>query len=651
MKQSIKPLFFLFFWTLIFFSSLFPRNPLDERIRYVPNEIRDLAVIQSIPGAYNDPGSLYFTFSVRDSRKRNLFFFSRENFVFSVGNREVKNILFQNSYENYKVYIPRLPYQTKNGRYNLSVKIVSGEQVRLNFVRKNFIDYASPSINLILVVDTSSSMYVNDQPNYRQRAIRHVLEYARASGTIEKFSLVRFSSSAQTLIPLTGIGNLPLLEQALGLIDANGETSIGEGLDKAFDEAQKTDRKKKTVVILLTDGENTAPYSRNHIRFKDLRCPIYTIGLKQNVNNQFLSEIASSTGGEYYKIFDSFKIQKIYSEIIHKELNKKIFLSAEVTLGPGRATNIPFLPDRTMNKINIVSFWDSKGGLLGTGEGLTPQNRSASSNYQFFDLKDLKNRVYHFILKNESGRPNQVLLLGFVNTALNINPFLPKGVFYLGEPVEFSVLAFQDDAPLASSDILVRISGREKTHTLRLFDDGLHNDGAKSDGLYKNYFFTDRADDYRARYSVKGKNLYQESFSRQFEKGFTVLDRVNRMVDITPLKVEFPETGSAVRCYQSFELSASSKKPLSIKIFPYNFFSSYDTKGLAAEVSIKPDFFILEGGLKKLFNVWVRIQEQESSGLYRGHLILMAENDFFDLPLKLDYRKYKILENEELIRP
>ncbi|MDD5067213.1 MAG: VWA domain-containing protein [bacterium] len=616
---------------------------------YQPSSIVNFKVIENISGAYNDPGSLSFSFSLKDDQGRNLFFFSEKNFTFSIGSRDVKNFMFQNTYDHYRIYVPRLPYQKKDGTYPLTIRVLRENRTILEMTRKDLVTYQTPSLNLILVVDTSSSMYLNDQPNFRQRAIRHIIQYAQASGVIRKFSLVRFSSEAQTLIPLTGIENLYLLEKALALIDANGETNIGDGLDKALEELKKAGKECRTIVILLTDGENTAPYFKNHLKFRDFQTSVYTVGLKQNVNNVFLNEIAESTGGEYFKIPDSFKIQNVYSEIINREVNRKVFFSSELVLRPGQATNITFSPDRSMKKMNLFAFWEEGDVVIKMVPEKKQFNLSKFSRFQFFDLRDLEENIYVFRFLNSHNRNNKVSFQGFINSALAVTSFLPKKMFSREEPVEMSVLAFQDDLPITGAKITALINRGKERLVMDLYDDGLHNDGRKNDGLYKNYFFHHEPGEYSVVFRVRGKNLYAETFSRELYKNFMVLDKKGRNIKITPSRITFNPAGAGMDYYQSFHCVSSLPDQAPVKVFSLGLFSSGRTNS-PAHISIKPDHFILEPEREKLFNVWIRMTNKSPDNDYTSSLILMADNEFFAIPIETHFKKYHIPSDEEMIK-
>ena len=317
-------------------SSVSAYNPIDENLSYAASSISDLHVVRNIPGAFNNPGSVVLDLKIADRNGTPLTFLSNANFSISVGGKNVRNHLVQSEGDSYRIVIPRLPYQPRDGTYSLSIAVGSAD-AGMTQPKRIPVVYRSPLINLILVVDTSTSMKLNDRGDYRQKAIRNILSYARVNNVISRIAIVKFSSTATLICPFTSIADSSgMLEKAVDLIDSDGETAVGDGLDKAYNELLKAAPDEKSIVILLTDGENNGPWAQNHRKFIAKKTPVYTVGLAGSVNSEFLSEIAQSTGGEYFQIPDSFKIQAVYGRIINTEINRKTFLSTEVVLRPGQ---------------------------------------------------------------------------------------------------------------------------------------------------------------------------------------------------------------------------------------------------------------------------------------------------------------------------
>jgi Ca-activated chloride channel family protein len=122
-------------------------------------------------------------------------------------------------------------------------------------------------------------------------------------------------------------------------------TAIGSGLATSVDRLRNSPSKSK-VVILLTDGENNGgfidPNAAKEIA-KSVGVKVYTIGMgtegfapvpvqtpggvvlqreKVNIDEKLLTQIASETGGRYYRAKDNESLKNIYDEIDHLEKSK-----------------------------------------------------------------------------------------------------------------------------------------------------------------------------------------------------------------------------------------------------------------------------------------------------------------------------------------
>ena len=128
-----------------------------------------------------------------------------------------------------------------------------------------------------------------------------------------------------------------------GLIEDG--TAIGNGLATAINRLRESDAKSK-VIILLTDGVNNqgqiAPMTAAEIA-KTFGVRVYTIGVGtkgmapypfqtafgvqyQNIpveiDEATLKQIASTTGGQYFRATDNASLKEIYSEIDQMEKTK-----------------------------------------------------------------------------------------------------------------------------------------------------------------------------------------------------------------------------------------------------------------------------------------------------------------------------------------
>jgi len=197
----------------------------------------------------------------------------------------------------------------------------------------------SQGIDIVLALDISGSMLSEDlQPNRLEAAKKVAAEFITDRPN-DKIGLVVFSGESFTQCPLTTDHRI-LLNQLrdvdFGIIEDG--TAIGLGLANSVNRLTNSKSKSK-VVILLTDGTNNrgqiAPLTAADLaRTQGIR--VYTIGVgtkgmaptpvqtsfglrMQNmpvdIDEKTLTEIASITGGQYYRAVDTESLRKVYKEI------------------------------------------------------------------------------------------------------------------------------------------------------------------------------------------------------------------------------------------------------------------------------------------------------------------------------------------------
>ena len=198
-------------------------------------------------------------------------------------------------------------------------------------------------IDIVLAMDVSSSMLARDFTPDRISAAKDIAIEFIAQRPSDRLGIVVFAGESYTQCPLTTdratLINL-MKEIQTGLIDDG--TAIGNGLATAVARMKDSDAKSR-VIILLTDGVNNSgeitPQTAAEIA-KTYGIRVYTIGVgkdgtapypvmtpfgvkyqdvKVEIDEALLKEIASSTGGRYFRAKDNTKLSEIYSEINQME--------------------------------------------------------------------------------------------------------------------------------------------------------------------------------------------------------------------------------------------------------------------------------------------------------------------------------------------
>ena len=203
-------------------------------------------------------------------------------------------------------------------------------------------------ISIVIAVDVSSSMLAEDfaPSNRLEVAKRQAVGFIRGRDS-DRIGLVAFAGEALTQVPVTL--DYPVLEQAvldlrIGALDDG--TAIGSGLATAVNRLRRVKSRSK-VVLLLTDGEN----NRGSIDPRTaadaaaaLGVRVYTIGvgtegeariptgrglsgyryemLPVRIDEALLTEIATRTGGRYFRAKDSDALSRIFAQIDQLETSQ-----------------------------------------------------------------------------------------------------------------------------------------------------------------------------------------------------------------------------------------------------------------------------------------------------------------------------------------
>lgn len=201
-------------------------------------------------------------------------------------------------------------------------------------------------VDIILCIDVSGSMLAQDLTPNRMEAAKDVAAGFVENRPTDRVGLVIFSGESFTLSPLTtdqAILKSQIFNIKSGLLEDG--TAIGMGLATSVERLRASTSKSK-VVILLTDGENNGgfidPNTAKEMA-KSLRVKVYTIGVgtdgtapvpvqtpagivmqreQVNIDEKLMTQIATETGGKYFRAKDNETLKAIYSEIDKLEKSK-----------------------------------------------------------------------------------------------------------------------------------------------------------------------------------------------------------------------------------------------------------------------------------------------------------------------------------------
>ncbi|NOK60476.1 MAG: hypothetical protein GFH27_549297n75 [Chloroflexi bacterium AL-W] len=173
------------------------------------------------------------------------------------------------------------------------------------------------SLDVMLVLDESSSMRTNDPSKLRVTAAQNFVD-ALLPG--DRAGAIGFDTDSRVLQSLTEI--TPTVRTALSRISNFGDgTCIATGLTSATQEITSTSATETLkAIILLTDGEDTTcattpDYPAIAADASAANIQIYTIGLGADINEALLQDLANQTGGQYFPISSADDLPEAFRRI------------------------------------------------------------------------------------------------------------------------------------------------------------------------------------------------------------------------------------------------------------------------------------------------------------------------------------------------
>ena len=233
------------------------------------------------------------------------------------------------------VRMRELPAVLRTGVVTLGILALARPQEQ-DTIRERYAE----GVDIVLVLDTSTSMRAEDFSPNRFEAARDVASEFIASRTSDRVGLVVFAAKAYTQTPLTLDYNflLRMLDEVeVGVIEDGTAigTAIAAGINRLKDSAAES-----KVLILLTDGQNNqgeiTPVTASEVA-QAMNVRIYSIGvgtygeapfpfpgpfggqrrqmIEVEIDEDMLTSVAENTGGRYFRATNRETLQRIYEEI------------------------------------------------------------------------------------------------------------------------------------------------------------------------------------------------------------------------------------------------------------------------------------------------------------------------------------------------
>ncbi len=152
-------------------------------------------------------------------------------------------------------------------------------------------------LNLCLVLDHSGSMQGSPLKTVKQAAIA-LIEKLNPQ---DRLSVVAFDHQAKVIIKNQSVDKLGVIKQQINRLQADGGTSIDEGLKLGLQEIAEGKKNRVSQILLLTDGENEHGNNDRCLKLAQLasesNVTLNALGFGNNWNQNVLEAISDTANG------------------------------------------------------------------------------------------------------------------------------------------------------------------------------------------------------------------------------------------------------------------------------------------------------------------------------------------------------------------
>jgi Ca-activated chloride channel family protein len=208
---------------------------------------------------------------------------------------------------------------------------------------KGSTEIEASGIDIVLTLDVSDSMEAMDfklegQPASRVEVVKDVVEKFIKERPGDQIGAVAFAGRPYVICPV--ISNHDFLQSCVARLQigqVEGGTAIGSAISSSVGHLKQS-KAKSRIIILLTDGVNTAGGINPETGAEAaaaLGIKIYTVGAgtmgeapmpvhgpfggyqmqKVEIDEAMLKKVAEKTGGQYFRATDTSSLQHIYESI------------------------------------------------------------------------------------------------------------------------------------------------------------------------------------------------------------------------------------------------------------------------------------------------------------------------------------------------
>ena len=192
---------------------------------------------------------------------------------------------------------------------------------------------ATQQLNLMLVLDHSSSMARGDKMTRLREAVARIIDLMAAE---DYLGIVMFGDRASILLPSTPLGDKRLARAALDSFRSHGGTEISTGLRLGLHALQNLPGKQVAGIILLTDGQtygDEAVCLDLAVEARERAVQITPLGLGDDWNSQLMDAIAARSGGQAYYVPTAEALSSVFESQV-RTLQRALMHNVGLSLRP-----------------------------------------------------------------------------------------------------------------------------------------------------------------------------------------------------------------------------------------------------------------------------------------------------------------------------
>jgi VWFA-related protein len=246
------------------------------------------------------------------------------------------------------------------------------------------------SLAVALVIDRSGSM-----SKAMAEAKKAAVEFSRRLSLGDRLAVISFDDNASLDLDLSL--DRGQFEQAIDRIKLGRDTALYDAVQTALEALRASGGPRQAAVILSDGKDNRSRRSKDDVlaEANSLSIPLFTIGLGPGIDEAGLAELASRTGGHFFKAASAGDLRQLYQAIAEQLTNQyslafdlasgldekwhslKVLLKAPTgaqafaikpfiaTTGPGVSRPTLQRLERTVERTNAI-----QKTILGAGAGL-----------------------------------------------------------------------------------------------------------------------------------------------------------------------------------------------------------------------------------------------------------------------------------------